>query len=240
MTIAELILKLLDIFFQFWGKLLWPVAVILLLLTFRREITGILRAIEEGSLKFKAGPGGIDIEGHASKQMIMPSRTREYRVEARNVRTLMDEAFFGSAEGNWLKAIYKYSEALQHTPDNPIVLHNLAAVRIMNYLAGDRKEENLHLAIDDAKVCISLTSPQKMPGTLYNLARAQALLGDLKGLRESFNVMMSFDMPLNLARAIKSDPDFRDVQEIPEFRDIVGFYDRKYGQANRFLGNPIT
>ena len=112
--------------------------------------------------------------------------------------------------------------------------HNRAAILLQKYVTEKRegKDPNTE-ALQQAELFALMglchcSNLQAVAGTLYNLARAQALQGKREALTATFSLFLEIPMPANLMEPIagEREPDFHLIKDMPELQRLKRHYEQ--------------
>lgn len=110
--------------------------------------------------------------------------------------------------------------------------HNRAAHILEKYMKANRPSnwQEIGIAIDKAEYYAQMSlyysfNPRMAGGTLYNLARAQAIQGKIDGARITLGMFRDNMMPEQLRKGlVNGEPDFRQIEELTEFLELKELY----------------
>jgi hypothetical protein len=213
----------------------WPFIVVLILIVFAGPIRGLISSIPDILRKSKISLPGVTIEpSTASLGEKEPVSVAGITIEGVQkpdqadrdlLLHLLKESEARTTGGDHIRAVEILQQANILFPNQWQILHNLGAVFIRLFKhTGSSHPEYLVQAESACRTALSLL--RVFPyGTHYNLARAQALGGNIQGLRETLSQMRFVDMPHNLAKALADgDKDIRasdEIAELPEYQAVV-------------------
>jgi tetratricopeptide (TPR) repeat protein len=210
----------------------WPVLIAMIVAAYRKQIGKILELLinnlEKKGIK-KIGPFELG-EMPESQETIPVVKTAKETIIAAPIEP--PPTFFSYAQladehdhkENWDEAVNYYEKAFWEFPFSPLISHNITALKLRIYKKKMSKDSVLlDEAIKFAKLAIRLSA--NIPfGTLYNLARAQALKGCKEEAIGTLEIFRNKKAPEKLYKAIKDDSDFESLRNSAQFRSIVEYF----------------
>ncbi|MCJ7507616.1 MAG: hypothetical protein MUO85_02645 [candidate division Zixibacteria bacterium] len=242
METIETVLKLSAPILDLLRIIIWPLLIFLLsVLFFRQQIIGVLEKLKELieckilglNLRFgESKPDTVDIQKDVPKKEQLRIAIPKTEIEKSNhiievFSYHFEQAAKASLEKNYDKAIKEVAIANIIIKNQIDALHNLTALYLAKYKSGDKNEFNLREAEKYAQMAIDST-PEVPIGTLYNLARAQALQNNRDRIKITFAIMKAVRLNRHLGTSIEKDPDFENVKNLNEYKELVEYYKKIY------------
>ncbi len=108
--------------------------------------------------------------------------------------------------------------------------HNRAALILQKYMDAGRPKNWQEYGIDRAEYYAQMSlyysfNPRGASGTLYNLARAQAIQNKVSEVQITFRIFRDNMMPKHLREGIiNGEPDFENVEDLEELKELKQLY----------------
>lgn len=217
-----------DELFRWFSLLLsWPavalVMFIIVICGFKKNLRALIDRLKSVSTKYGSATFGDPKVIGRSKDTVFPDVSTTQLVDvSQKVSMLLQRAKQFVDKNDNEKAIDALLEANRVAPNQIVILHNLGVLLIRLGKANNRTEYLIQAeVVCKQALCLNRPFPY---GTLYNLARAQAAIGNIDGLKETLRKMSKIKLPDNLAKAIvDGDADFEhyvEVKELQEYKDL--------------------
>ncbi len=215
-----------------WAALLlsWPVVILIIFLVtlgrYGDEIRGVLERIKGIETKYGSIYFAEKEETAKSKDLIPVNLSQSPKNELLvKISNLINQANHASESNQNDKAISILLSANQLLPNDVLILHNLGVMLIRYGKQKGSKEKEVFIQAEIAcrqAIYLGEIFPY---GTLYNLARAQSLGGNIEGLKETLGMMSRVNLHKNLRDAlVHGDSDFQgnaDVASLAEYKELI-------------------
>lgn len=237
-------MTILDQIIHYIIPLQWFIIVLILVVFFRKVIAELIQAfvnkineLNEAStsninLKFNGSPEDKNSKGIVNPPE-EPKKSKKINVESLTLE-FFNRALEATQNNNHLKAVNFLKKANILMPNQWVILHNLG-VELIRYGRDSNNTDRFEYLIEAEEACKNaiIVSEQFPYGTFYNLARAQASLNNIIGLKETLSSMAKINLHEHFGKALaKEDQDIHmnsnEIKDLKEYKELIKKMKDKY------------